>query len=268
MEIDIKIPSVGESVTEVILANWLVADGEYVEMDQLICELESDKATLELPAERAGKLIHVAKEGDTLEIDQLVCKIDVDAKAPAGKAKEEKEVKKEAQPQPSEVAKASESIPTPNKHVTSTTVIHSSPAAAKLMKESNISEKTIHGSGVSGRITKQDVLNYLQNGSSYASQAETGGFVKGNFSRGEERKKMSTLRRTIARRLVSAKNETAMLTTFNEVDLGEVIKIRTKYKEKFKEIFGVNLGFMSFFTRAVCLALKEFPGINLSLIHI
>ena len=266
MEIDIKIPSVGESVTEVILASWLVTNGEYVEMDQLICELESDKATLELPAEKAGKLIHVAQEGDTLEIGQVVCKIDVEAKAPEKAKLEIKEEPKKEDAKIEVKKEVSEKIEAPvTQQKESSKAIstggHPSPVAAKMMKENGIQATAIHGTGVSGRITKQDVLNYMQNGGSVVVQG-SGGMIKGDFSRTEERKKMSTLRRTIARRLVAAKNETAMLTTFNEVDLTEVIAIRKQYKEKFKEVYGVSLGYMSFFTRAVCLALQEFPGIN------
>lgn len=265
--IDLKVPNVGESVNEVTLSNWLVNEGDYVEVDQEICELESDKATLELPAEQAGVIKFVAEVGDDLEIGAVVATVDTDAEAPAGGAQQEAEdTAKEASAEPDK-----ESDTGQEKEDTYATG-HPSPAAAKLMAEHDIEAGQVSGSGKDGRITKQDVLDAVEKGAtsspapspSPTPASGTGPMVKagGDFSREVHTEKMSRLRRTIADRLVEAKNSTAMLTTFNEVDMEPIMTLRKQYKEKFKEQHGVGLGFMSFFTRACVLALQEYSAVN------
>lgn len=238
MPIDIKIPTVGESITEVTLLKWLVNDGDYVEMDQSLCEIESDKATFELPAEKAGVIKLIAKERQDLKIGDVVCTIDTEVTAPAKKpikaAEPATEIK--AKPQPKPVS----SVP-------SYATGHPSPAASKLMREGNVSK--VRGTGKGGRITKQDVLSV--NGGS-----------KENGSRTERREPLTRLRRTIAAHLVAAKNHTAMLTTFNEVNMDPIMTVRNEWKEEFEKQHGVKLGFMSFFIKAVCQALQEFPAVN------
>ena len=238
MILEMKVPSPGESITEVEIATWLVADGDYVEKDQIIAELDSDKATLELPAEEGGVITLKAQEGDSVDVGQIVCLIDT---SKDGEAKNNSEPESKDEPvtltseQPSSTTKSD--------------IL--SPAAKKIMSENNIKIEDIEGTGKDGRITKQDVI-----------MAKPSMGSAGNKKRDEKRTKLSLLRRKVAERLVSVKNDTAMLTTFNEVDMSAVFELRKKYKEKFKAKHGVNLGFMSFFTRASVRALKEFPAVN------
>ena len=267
--VEMRVPTIGESITEVTLSQWLKGDGEYIELDEPICEFESDKATLEFPAEAAGKLIYVAAEGDDLEIGALVAKIDTSVAkengassstpAPAAKAEEKApEVKEEAPQEATEDSYAKG---------------HPSPAAAKILKENNIAAETVSGTGKDGRITKEDAMKAVEAKSSSPQPAPEkkeevsapAPANKASFSREENRKKMSRMRRTIAKRLVSAKNNTAMLTTFNEVDLSEVIALRKKYQERFVEKYGIKLGFMSLFAKACAKALMEMPEVNAQL---
>ena len=276
-----KVPTIGESVTEVTLSQWLIADGDFVELDQPICEFESDKATLEFPAEASGKLIHVAAEDDDLEIGALVAKIDTSVSkesgggdAPKGEApaKEESAPKKEETKEPA-TAEASESED-------SYAAGHPSPAAAKILKENDIDPQVVKGTGKDGRITKEDAQKAVEAKKQApapspapakeapAKEAPSKQVVfssSENFSRETSSKKMSRMRRTIAKRLVSAKNETAMLTTFNEVDLTEVMKLRKTYQERFVEKYGIKLGFMSLFAKACAKALMEMPDVNAKL---
>lgn len=252
MSLAIKVPPVGESITEVVLSRWIKQDGDYVEMDEIIAELESDKATFELTAEKAGTLKTMAKEGDTLEIGATVCTIEEGAAAPA---------EKKAEP-----AKAETPKPTGQAAAETKTDSYAagapSPAAAKILAEKGL--ETTAGTGVGGRITKEDALKAQPAAKATAPAAAPAKVAAPVVSgaRGERREKMSSLRKTVAKRLVAVKNETAMLTTFNEVDMQPIMDIRAKYKDKFKEKHGVGLGFMSFFTKAVCEALKEFPAVN------
>ncbi len=260
MSLEIKVPAVGESITEVTLAQWLKQDGDYVEMDENIAELESDKATFELPAEKAGILKIIAQEGDTLEIGAVVCTIE-DGDAPAGGAD-----KKEEAPAAKEetTAPAKEETESSDSYAAGT----ASPAAAKILREKGIDPSTIKGTGKDGRITKEDAEKAqakpatpkAESKPAAAPAASTPVAVAG--SRNERREKMTSLRKTIAKRLVSVKNETAMLTTFNEVNMQPIMDLRAKYKDAFKEKHGVGLGFMSFFTKAVTMALKEWPAVN------
>ena len=239
MVLEMQIPSPGESISEVEIAEWLVADGEYVEKDQIIAEIDSDKATLELPAEQSGVITLKADEGDVVQVGQVVCHIDTSAK---GSPKETSAAK------PVEIVEDKKEVSQP---VVDTKSDVLSPAARKIAEEKNIDINQINGSGKAGRITKQDVL---------LGKPAMGNF--NNSNRSESRNKLSMLRRKVAERLVTVKNETAMLTTFNEVDMSSIFELRKKYKEKFKEKHGVNLGFMSFFTLASVRALKEFPAVN------
>jgi 2-oxoglutarate dehydrogenase E2 component (dihydrolipoamide succinyltransferase) len=249
--IEMKVPSPGESISEVEIAQWLVADGDYVEKDQAIAEVDSDKATLELPAEQSGIITLKAEAGDTVKVGQVVCLIDTSAAKPEGTPKVET-VKVEATPEPQ---KTPTPVPNPNP-VTSYAAGTPSPAAAKLMTENNLSSQHISPSGKDGRITKNDVMNALAAGFDGSAASGWGG------TREIRREKMSMLRRKIAERLVSVKNETAMLTTFNEIDMKPVMDLRAKYKDAFAKHHEVNLGFMSFFTKAVTEALKLFPAVN------
>ena len=239
MVLEMQIPSPGESISEVEIAEWLVADGEYVEKDQIIAEIDSDKATLELPAEQSGVITLKADEGDVVQVGQVVCHIDTSAK---GSPKETSASK------PVEIPEDKKELSQP---VVDTKSDVLSPAARKIAEEKNIDINQITGTGKAGRITKQDVL---------LGKPAMGNF--NNSNRSESRNKLSMLRRKVAERLVTVKNETAMLTTFNEVDMSSIFELRKKYKEKFKEKHGVNLGFMSFFTLASVRALKEFPAVN------
>jgi 2-oxoglutarate dehydrogenase E2 component (dihydrolipoamide succinyltransferase) len=248
MALELKIPSVGESVTEVTISQWLKQDGDYVEMDEAVAELESEKATVELNAEKAGALKILVAEGEDVAVGSVVASIDTDAKKPASTAPAKEEVKetpkveakKEATPAVESTGSYAEGSP--------------SPSARKILNEKGISSANVKGSGRGGRITKADAQN--------ATLGAGGGFLVSNGSREERREKMSNLRKAVSRRLVSAKNETAMLTTFNEANMKPIMDIRKQYKEQFKEKFGVGLGFMSFFTRAVVLALQEYPAVN------
>ena len=239
MVLEMQIPSPGESISEVEIAEWLVTDGEYVEKDQIIAEIDSDKATLELPAEQSGVITLKADEGDVVQVGQVVCHIDTSAK---GSPKETSAAK------PVEIVEDKKEVSQP---VVDTKSDVLSPAARKIAEEKNIDINQITGTGKAGRITKQDVL---------LGKPAMGNF--NNSNRSESRNKLSMLRRKVAERLVTVKNETAMLTTFNEVDMSSIFELRKKYKEKFKEKHGVNLGFMSFFTLASVRALKEFPAVN------
>ena len=251
--IEMKVPSPGESISEVEIAQWLVADGDYVEKDQAIAEVDSDKATLELPAEQSGIITLKAEAGDTVKVGQVVCLIDTSAAKPEGAPKVEA-AKVEATPEPQKTT-APEPVPNPNP-TASYAAGTPSPAAAKLMTENNLSSQHISPSGKDGRITKNDVMNALAAGFDGSAASGWGG------TREIRREKMSMLRRKIAERLVSVKNETAMLTTFNEIDMKPVMDLRAKYKDAFAKHHEVNLGFMSFFTKAVTEALKLFPAVN------
>ena len=267
MALEMKVPSPGESITEVEIAQWLVKDGDYVEKDQPIAEVDSDKATLELPAEASGIITLKAEEGDAVAVGQVVCLIDTDAEKPGGGGKKEK---KEESPE-EEVAEEREKTPTkadsekaePKAQESSKSTTPKqqqdknyatgtpSPAAKKILDEKGMDSKSVQGSGRDGRITKEDAV-----------QAKPSMGTPGPGKRGEERKKMSMLRRKVAERLVSVKNETAMLTTFNEVDMSAIYSLRKQYKEEFKDKHNVSLGFMSFFTLAIVRALELFPDVN------
>lgn len=259
MSVEIKVPTVGESITEVTLSQWLKQDGDYVEMDENIAELESDKATFELPAERAGILKIVAQEGDTLEIGALVATIE-EGSAPAEAKPNDSDVKTPAAPQAE--SKPAASTATSESYASGT----ASPAAAKILREKGIDAASIEGTGKDGRITKEDAEKAeTPQAKPEASTKQISAAVPqraAGDSRNERREKMSALRKTIAKRLVTVKNETAMLTTFNEVNMKPIMDLRAKYKDTFKEKHGVGLGFMSFFTKAVCTALKEWPSVN------
>lgn len=245
--VEIKVPTVGESINEVTLVKWLKKTGDYVERDEMLCELESEKATFELNAEEAGLLTTVAKEGDTLAIGAVACTIDTSAARPAGSAAP---AAKPAEPATANEAKAAPAtIAAPAHHD-----VKASPVAAAVIADKKVDPNSIKGSGSHGRIMKNDVFAALENP----------GVAIGHemFTRNDRREKMSNLRKTVSRRLVEAKNTTAMLTTFNEVDMTNIMAIRAKYKEVFKKSHGVNLGFMSFFTKACCFALQEFPAVN------
>ena len=255
--IEIKVPTIGESITEVTLSSWLKGNGEYVNIDEPICEFESDKATLELPAEASGKLQWVAQEGDDLEIGALVAKLDTSAVNDNKKEKVSAEPTEQAAPAPTkDKIEVSE-------ETTAKSVNHASPAAAKILREKNISENTVQGTGREGRVTKEDALNATsepkENKLSTTSPVPN---TVSAFSRNTRMEKMSRMRRTIAKRLVSAKNSTAMLTTFNEIDLFNVMALRKKYQEKFVEKYGIKLGFMSLFAKACANVLIEMPQVN------
>jgi 2-oxoglutarate dehydrogenase E2 component (dihydrolipoamide succinyltransferase) len=243
MILEMKVPSPGESISEVEIAQWLVQDGDYVEKDQTIAEVDSDKATLDLPAEESGVITLKADEGDAVAVGQVVCLIDTSAKAP----KENKVEKKE------KAVEVVKSVEKPKVIVEKITTIGTpSPAASKILSEKNIPTSSVTGSGRGGRITKEDALKALPKVdlNSIANDRKT------------QSKKLSMLRRKVGQRLVAVKNQTAMLTTFNEVNMTPIFELRKKYKEDFKEKHGVSLGFMSFFTKATVNALKEFPDVN------
>ncbi len=251
--LEMKVPSPGESISEVEIATWLVSDGDYVEKDQAIAEVDSDKATLELPAEESGIISLKAEEGDVVKVGQVVCLIDTSAAKPEGAAAPKvAEVKEEVK------APVVEKSAAPNPDPVKTSYANGTPsvAAAKIMSENNIPANKVNATGRDGRITKQDVLAALSGGFSSNDIKGWGG------TRNQNREKMSMLRRKIAERLVSVKNETAMLTTFNEVDMKPIMDLRAKYKDAFAKHHEVNLGFMSFFTKAVTEALNIFPAVN------
>ena len=274
MALEMKVPSPGESISEVEIAEWLVKDGDYVEKDQAVAEVDSDKATLELPAEASGIITFKAQEGDVVQVGDVVCLIDTEAEKPSGgddkkekpkskdSSKDSSEDKKEA-PKKEETSSSKEtkeetSASKETKEETSASketyaTGTPSPAAWKTLDEKGIDSKDVKGTGRDGRITKEDAVN---------AEAKHSMGSPGSGKRSETRSKMSMLRRKVAERLVSVKNETAMLTTFNEVNMQPIFDLRTQYKEKFKETHGVSLGFMSFFTLAVVRALDKFPSVN------
>ena len=259
MSIEIKVPPVGESITEVVLSQWLKKDGDVVEMDEVIAELESDKATFELTAEQPGTLRTVANEGNTLEIGAVVCRIEEGGAA----APKPAETATEAKPAVTEEKAAA---PVAERQGDSYATGTPSPSAGKILAEKGIDSGVVKGTGVDGRITKEDALKAEKAAAKLAApaaaKAETLAAPVVPGSRNERRQKMTPLRKTVAKRLVAVKNETAMLTTFNEVDMKPIMDLRSKYKDQFKEKHGVGLGFMSFFTKAVCEAMKDFPAVN------
>lgn len=258
--LEMKVPSPGESITEVEIATWLVKDGDYVEKDQPIAEVDSDKATLELPAEQSGVITLKAEEGDVVQVGQVVCLIDMDAakpegaSAPAAEAPKQEEAPKAAEPAKQEAPKPAAPVAAPQTYATGAP----SPAAKKILDEKGIEVGQVSGSGRDGRITKTDAelaaVPALGGSPSTATGARTTTTTK-----------LSVLRRKIASRLVAVKNETAMLTTFNEVDMSEIFRLRKQYKEEFAQKHGVGLGFMSFFTKAVTRALQMYPDVNASI---
>ncbi|MES2654388.1 MAG: 2-oxoglutarate dehydrogenase complex dihydrolipoyllysine-residue succinyltransferase [Bacteroidota bacterium] len=244
MMLEIKVPTVGESISEVTVARWNKKTGDYVEMDELLCELESDKATFELNAEKAGILTTKANEGDTIKVGDVICLIDDSAAKPEGAKPEAKKVE-------APVAKET-TAPVATANTTNDNAKpFPSPAATKILAEKGIDAKDVKGSGKDGRITKNDAVQ--------AQLKITTNETKG---RNERTEKMTSLRKTVSKRLVAVKNETAMLTTFNEVDMKPIMDLRNQFKTQFKEKHGVNLGFMSFFTKAVTVALKQYPAVN------
>ena len=240
-----KVPSPGESIKEVEIATWLVEDGDYVEKDQAIAEVDSDKATLELPAEASGIITLKAEEGEAVAVGAVVCLIDIDAERPEGMVSKKQESPK------TESSASSAGVEKP-KSVSTYATGSASPAAKKILTEKGIEASQVNGSGIDGRITKEDAVKAVP---SMGVEINTEG-------RGSSRSKMSMLRRKVAERLVEAKNTTAMLTTFNEVDMSPIFELRNKYKDAFKEKHDVGLGFMSFFTLAVVRALKLYPAVN------
>ena len=270
--VEMKVPVVGESITEVTLSQWLKADGDYVNQDESICEFESDKATLEFPAEASGRLIRVAKEGDDLEIGALVAKIDTSAAANGGGSAQPAPKKEEAP------AKQESKTEKPASATGGYAEGHPSPAAAKILAENKIDPEKVDGTGRGGRITKADAMEAAsgktktepvqapaktEDAKPEAKAAPSVSMdMPASFSRETERKKMSRMRRTIANRLVHAKNETAMLTTFNEVDMTAVMDLRAKYQDRFVAKYGIKLGFMSLFAKACAKVLLEMPEVN------
>lgn len=250
--IDIKVPTVGESISEVTLLRWVKNNGDYVERDEVIAELESEKATFEVNAEQAGTLQQSAKEGDTLKIGDVLATIDEKAAKPERAATSNGTPAKEAKPE-TKTETVSQTSQAPVTAVSND--IKATPVAAAIIADKKVDPKSVTPSGYSGKIVKNDVLAALANPGKV-----TGG--KPLFSREERREKMSQLRKTISRRLVEAKNTTAMLTTFNEVDMSSIMAIRSKFKDKFKEAHGVGLGFMSFFAKACAIAIQEWPAVN------
>ena len=250
--IELKVPSPGESITEVVISKWIKNTGDVVEKDEVLAEIESDKATLTLNAEESGKIEVLAPEGTTVKVGQVVVKIDTSFKPEIKVDIKKPEIKVDAKKEVIETKAIPNIAPT-------YAMGKPSPAASKLMAENKITSNQLTGSGKDGRITKQDVLIALSNGLPTASNILSNSW-QGN--RDKERVKMTTLRKTIAKRLVAVKNETAMLTTFNEIDMSEIYAIRAKYKDKFKEVYGTNIGFMSFFTKAVTEALYHVQAVN------
>ena len=278
-KIEIKVPTVGESVTEVTLSSWLVEDGDYVKLDQPLAEFESDKATFEMPSEVAGVITRVAKEGDDIKIGGLVAYIDTDAAAPEKSAvvspqstvdspqkKEEVKVEEKAEAKVNEEENLKSQISNLKSNYATGTP---SPSAKKILDEKGIDAKDVQGTGVDGRITKEDAQKSqvvsresLEKAVKEKTVSQPIEKVSGDFSRNERTEKMTRMRKTISRRLVAVKNETAMLTTFNEIDMTRIHQIREQYKKPFEEKNGVGLGFMSFFTKACAIALQKFPAIN------
>jgi len=275
MVVEVKIPSPGESISEVEIEAWLVSNGDYVEMDAEIAEISSDKATLTINAESAGVVEILAEEGDTVNVGQVIAKIDTEGVGakPAADSDEESDTKDKEEPKEAEPEKAAVSDGQNDSYAKGTPSV----SADKMMKEKGISPDQVQGSGRGGRITKTDIVNYkptpkqaqpaakkepAKEASKESRPIPEMPVVSNGHERIERREKMSSLRRKIADRLVSVKNDTAMLTTFNEVDMKAIMDMRKQYKEKFKETHGVSLGFMSFFTKACAMALMEFPAVN------
>jgi len=251
---EVKVPALAESISEVTLSRWLVKDGDYVELDQPLCEFETDKASQELPSPVAGVVKLIAKDGDDLKVGAVICQIDETAKPEAGSRKSEvksTEVKKEEPAVQSEIQNLKSEIK--ESYASGTP----SPAAKKILDEGGVKTTEVKGTGVKGRITKEDAMKAVREKANLP--------VREAFSRNERREKMSRLRKTISERLVYSKNSTAMLTTFNEVDMTAINKIREKYGDSFKKKNEVGLGMMSFFSKAVCLALEKFPSVNASI---
>lgn len=291
MAIEIKVPAPGESVSEVTIANWLVKEGEWIEMDAPIAEFESDKATFEVNAEKAGVIEKlIGNIGDTIAINTVIAVINTDAAKPASAAASKSADSKESTSQASSVAaapvatatdasakqsdakSASVSSATGSGSTIDLSGINASPIAIQLMQQYGLSAQQVKGTGANGKITKVDVLEAIvSNGKGFSAgnSRSTDGSVSNTkyhiSNREPKREKMSNLRKTVSRRLVAAKNETAMLTTFNEVNMKPIMDLRAQYKKKFEETHGVGLGFMSFFTRAVCIALKDWPAVNASI---
>ena len=245
--LEVKVPTVGESISEVTVAKWNKKDGDTVALNDVLCELESDKATFELTAEATGILQVIAKEGQVLPIGALVCKILSNGDVPAKTTVPVKETPAVLQAQTTDKSYAEG---------------HTSPAAGKILAEKGISAQEVKGTGKDGRITKEDAAGAQKQEVKTATPVPSATAASTKGSREQNRQKMSSLRKTVSRRLVAVKNETAMLTTFNEVDMKPIMDLRSKYKDQFKEKFQVGLGFMSFFTKACCVALQEFPAVN------
>lgn len=284
MKKEIKIPEVGESVSEVIIAEWLKKEGDYVEVDEPICEIDSDKASFEIPSDEAGTLKILIKEGETVAIGDTIAKINTDGKKQKSEKEEKRESKEESKKETKEEVKETKPKESNDdnketKKLTDKPKI--SPVADKILSDAGISPEKIKGSGIGGRITKEDALKALDemetNGREHKDEktdtiqevdikqekkVELKAPTIFQGKRTERREKMTTLRKTISRRLVAAKNETAMLTTFNEVNMKAIMDLRSKYKDSFKEKYEVNLGFMSFFTKAVCNAVNDWPAVN------
>jgi 2-oxoglutarate dehydrogenase E2 component (dihydrolipoamide succinyltransferase) len=267
MALEVKVPSPGESITEVQISSWLKKDGDYVDIDEELCEIDSDKATLTISAEASGILKILVKEGETIKVGEVICSIDTTAKSD-GKPKADKSRKKEEE---SKKIKPDQKVVSEKKYEeqndTKSTYADKIPsvAAKKLMEEHNISAENVKATGRDGRITKADVLEAIENQGGNGIEemkVEKSKVEKRAGSREQRKEKLSMLRKKVAERLVAVKNETAMLTTFNEVDMSSIMEIRKKYKDKFKEKHGIGLGFMSFFTKAVTNAFISFPAIN------
>lgn len=257
--IELKVPSPGESISEVTISRWLVKTGDVVEKDQELAEIESDKATLTINAEESGKVEVIGKDGDVVNVGAVICKIDTSVKPEAGAKKSGDGRRETGVKSKAESPKAEEKVAS-KKEAKSETKVESAkatPVAKNIIAEHHLESKSIQGSGSNGKIMKNDVLSILANG--FDQNVVAGGW---GGSRNERKEKMSPLRKKLAQRLVSVKQHTAMLTTFNEVDMSAIMAIRAKYKDQFKEKFGVNIGFMSFFTKAICEALHQFPAVN------
>jgi 2-oxoglutarate dehydrogenase E2 component (dihydrolipoamide succinyltransferase) len=256
--VELKVPSPGESITEVVIARWLKNTGDVVDKDEALAEIDSDKATLILNAEDSGKIELLAAEGDTVKIGQVVVKVDTSFK-PEAKVKEVVAEKKEQAAENKTETKVQTQTPSNTTQTATYATGTPSIAAAKIIAENNIPTTNLKGTGKDGRITKQDVLVALSNGLPNVTQVLSNTWKGG---RDKERTKMTSLRKTVAKRLVAVKNETAMLTTFNEINMTAIYDIRARYKDKFKEVYGTNIGFMSFFTKAITEALYHFPAVN------
>lgn len=253
---EVKVPSVAESITEVTLSRFLVSEGDYVELDQPLCELETDKASQEIPSPVAGVVKFVASEGDDLKVGAVICNVDESAAKPEGAAKKE-EPKAEVKAEPKKEEPKKEAAPAKEEKKETYASGTPSPAAKKILDEGGVKNTNVKGTGVAGRVTKEDAINAVRNKANMPQ--------KEAFSRNERREKMSRLRKTISERLVYSKNSTAMLTTFNEVDMTAINAIRAKYSDSFKKKNEVSLGMMSFFTKAVTLALEKYPAVNASI---